>query len=241
MSDGDDNRPAKRAKVAAVGKQYKQTSDVDIRKPAHPHVYDLGSYLKKPEAHTEEIVYDNDEFVVIRDLYPKSLVHWLILPKSEQVTYKQPLHELSVNTELLESARQLYSTVLKSMAEKELDTKHGIKMGGDEEFVMLGVHSVPSKFNLHIHVVSRDLQGSKMRNATHYNKFATEFLAKLSEFPLDKATDARFRPDIEDTLVKHNDLVCLHCGQNFKRAFKKLDAHLGNHLRQLSSRDDTAE
>lgn len=51
-----------------------------------------------------------------------------------------------------------------------------------KSFIKVGVHSTPSMSNLHIHVLTKDMNLPWMKNKKHYNSFCTDFFVELGMF-----------------------------------------------------------
>ena len=189
------------------------------------------------------MVYYNDSFVAINDLYPKSSVHCLILPRSEKHTHLHPF-EAFEDAEFLAAAR-VEAKRLKSMVAKELQRKYGTSSKQDEPReailngevdadelpegrdwemeVRVGIHARPSMSHLHIHVISLDRHSECLKHKKHYNSFATPFFVDLEDFPLAE-DDVRRHPEKEGYL--QGDMKCWRCGRNYGNRFARLKEHL---------------
>jgi aprataxin len=207
----------------------------------------LGSYINHPEkSHECQVVFYNDDFVGVNDLYPKSSVHCLLLPRSPQHKRMHPFDAFE-DAEFLTSVRE-NAARLKSLLAKELQRKYApfsaqesareAVLNGDvelqdgeelpagrdwEQEVMVGIHAHPSMNHLHIHVLSVDRFSDKMRHKKHYNSFATPFFVDLDAFPL-PADDERRHPGKNGYLS--SNLKCWRCGEEFGVKFAKLKEHL---------------
>ncbi len=206
----------------------------------------LGAYIHDPTAFTSsEVIYHNDDFVAITDLYPKSSVHTLLLPRS-------PLNKLHPfdafeNPQFLESVQKEVK-VLRNIVANELRRRYGkfsrkdqarervlngeddipdgqdLPAGRDwEKDVMVGIHAHPSMNHLHVHVLSVDRYSECLRHRKHYNSFATPFFIDVADFPLDK-DDVRRHPGREGYL--DSSLKCWRCGRDFGKSFARLKEHL---------------
>ena len=211
----------------------------------------LGAYIASPESFPSQVLYRNDPFVVINDLYPKSTVHLLIIPR-HPLTLEHPIKAFEQDPTLLQTTREEADKVkkmvaselrrrfgrfsqkdtarLKAMEDAEEDTEgnlpssESLPEGRDwQAEVLVGVHAGPSMNHLHVHVISRDRFSECMKHRKHYNSFATPFMIKLEEFPLEQG-DIRRRPDHGGYL--RDDLKCWRCGKNFRNRFQELKAHL---------------
>ncbi|KAL8937453.1 MAG: hypothetical protein Q9216_004417 [Gyalolechia sp. 2 TL-2023] len=209
----------------------------------------LGAYTQAPESFPPSRVIGFDEsYVTINDLYPKSSIHLLLLPRHPEKQLLHPfkaLQDPAFLTSIQEEVRKLRSLVAKELQrrfgkfsaqerkreeamEKALDAGEDIdeaslpKGRNWSKEVIAGVHTHPSMSHLHIHVLSIDRHSECMRHRKHYNSFATPFLVNVEDFPL--ATEDMMRRSKEKWLDR--DLVCWRCGRNFGNKFKALKQHL---------------
>ncbi|KAL9042933.1 MAG: hypothetical protein Q9214_003642 [Letrouitia sp. 1 TL-2023] len=210
----------------------------------------LGAYIQAPETFpaSRVITYD-DKFVTINDLYPKSSIHLLLLPRNLQKQLLHPFEALSTDAEFLSEVK-LEVEKLKVLAAKELRRRFGkystqeskrekarelllekdedidealLPPGRDwEKEIVAGVHTHPSMAHLHIHIISVDRHSDCLRHRKHYNSFATPFLANLSDFPMSEEEMRRRRHE----RYLERDFVCWRCGRDFGNKFVKLKAHL---------------
>ncbi|RVD83157.1 uncharacterized protein DFL_007556 [Arthrobotrys flagrans] len=68
----------------------------------------LAVYLSDPASvPSKAMLFYNDDFVVINDVFPKSTVHALILPRDISITHLHPLEILNSNPEILASIRKI--------------------------------------------------------------------------------------------------------------------------------------
>ena len=209
----------------------------------------LGAYTAAPESFpTSRVISYDDEFVTINDLYPKSSIHLLLLPRRPDKQLLHPFEALQ-DPDFLASIQQEVKK-LRLLVAKELQRRFGKystkeqerenamekALNGTEELdeatlppgrdwtkdVISGVHTHPSMSHLHIHALSRDGHSECMRHRKHYNSFATDFLVDVEKFPL-TAVDAKRR---RKAGFLNDDLVCWRCGRNFGNKFVKLKHHL---------------
>ncbi|KAM0345198.1 hypothetical protein ACHAPU_006834 [Fusarium lateritium] len=207
----------------------------------------LGAYLEDPASYpSSRVIYHNDDFVAINDLYPKATIHTLLLPRSTKHSLRHPFEALD-DPEFLASVKA-ETQRLKALVAKELqrllgahsvsDAHRQAVLDGDAEpdkggelpvgrdwaaEVKAGVHAVPSMKHLHVHVFSRDMFSEALRHRKHYNSFSTPFLVGLDDFPL-PADDAR-RHTREEAYLRW-DMKCWRCERNFGNQFQKLKGHL---------------
>lgn len=215
----------------------------------------LRAYIEDPEAYYSSpdepdgwtpVIYHNDDWVLIRDLFPKSAVHLLLISRNPKYYSQRPNVALQ-DPEFLESARKEITGAkdmvasdlrhmfgkfsvsekarIEAMESEELIPYDQLPPGRDwSKEVIHGVHSNPSMSHLHIHILSRDRNAERMNKAAHYNSFNTRFLVPLEDFPLPK-DDSRLLPEKIGQLL-HADMTCWRCGRNFLRRFAQLKRHL---------------
>ncbi|EFE42736.1 hypothetical protein TRV_02456 [Trichophyton verrucosum HKI 0517] len=176
----------------------------------------LGAYIKDPESFSAStVVSHSPEFVVIHDLYPKSAVHLLILPRDPQKFFQHPFVAFE-DTSFLESVRQEAARVRKQAASElrrkfgkvsALDRKRNEALDADDDG---DENTVPDELP-----EGRDWEKEII--------FSTPFFVELDAFPLAE-DDKRRHPDREGYLK--SDLKCWRCGRNFDNKFTQLKAHL---------------
>lgn len=204
----------------------------------------LGAYIANPQGFpSSRVIYYTEDFVAINDMYPKSAVHCLLLPR--KIPKDVEMFKAAQDPEFLDAA-QREAQKLKKLVAQELERRFGkfskasaqrqkvlsgeiewdgaeLPPGRDwEREVRVGIHSVPSMSHLHIHVASRDMCSDSLKHRKHYNSFNTRFFVDLDSYPL--AEDEMWRRRYSDW--SEQDLVCWQCGQNFKNKFKQLKEHL---------------
>lgn len=189
------------------------------------------------------MVYHNADFVVIRDLYPKSSLHLLLLPRDPSKSRLHPFRAFEDRDFLAKVQAETKS--LRRLAAAELRRMHGkfssmernreaameadpppdeLPEGRDwESEIICGIHARPSMNNLHVHVLSVDRYSSCIKHRKNYNSFATPFFVNIEDFPL-AADDDRLHPERAGYLKW--DLKCWRCGHNFGNKFVKLKEHL---------------
>lgn len=201
----------------------------------------LAAYTIDPESFPpSRVVYHNEKFVVINDLYPKATVHLLILPRDPKKNVHRPQdafddpvflaecreEEVKVREIVASELRRRFGHLSASDRPRiealEADDPSDVLPAGRDwtQSVMSGIHANPSMSHLHIHVLSKDMVSEPMKKRNHYLSFTTDFLVGLEHFPL--AEDDYRRS------YKHfpEDMVCWRCGQNFGNKMVKLKEHL---------------
>lgn len=206
----------------------------------------LGAYLADPKAFpSNRVIYQNEGFVAIHDLYPKASVHTLLLPRSTQHNLLHPFDAFE-DAEFLAAVRaetaRLRSLVAKELkrrfgsgSRQEMEREKALAAAGEHADdaqlpsgrdwlaeVRVGVHQHPSMNHLHVHVFSRDMHSPCMKHRKHYNSFNTPFLVDVADFPLPR-DDPRRRG--HQGYLEWN-LVCWRCGKDFANKFKALKEHL---------------
>lgn len=204
----------------------------------------LAEYIKNPESFPPSVVlYYSDDFVAVRDRYPKSSLHILLLPRDRSKTALHPFDAFE-DKEFLAKVREEVKR-LRSIAAAELRRMYGkssvqekvrqealevdpppdeLPEGRDwQRELMCGIHAGPSMNNLHIHVLSVDRYSPCLKHRKHYNSFSTPFFIDLADFPL-SGDDVRRHPGREGYMQR--DLKCWRCGMNFGNKFTRLKDHL---------------
>lgn len=205
----------------------------------------LGPYIQHPENFPPTaVIAHTPSFVVVNDLYPKSSVHVLLLPRSQAHTRQHPFEAFG-DAAFLKSVQSEVESV-KGLVARELQRRFGTgssaeaarqaALDGDgddqgelpagrdwEAEVISGVHTRPSMNHLHVHVLSRDMHSPALKHRKHYNSFNTPFLIDVADFPL-RPDDPRLDPGAEGYLQW--DLTCWRCGRSFGNRFKALKDHL---------------
>ncbi|KAJ5560958.1 Aprataxin-like protein [Penicillium sp. DV-2018c] len=210
----------------------------------------LGVYIKKPESYGPDVVaYHNEDFVVIYDMFPKSSLHLLLLPRDESKTRLHPFDAFEdreflwkVKTEA-RNLRTLVAGELRRKYGKDSEQEqarqaalgvdppgHELPLGRDwEKEVMIGVHAVPSMNHLHVHVLSVDRYSDRLKHRKHYNSFSTPFFVPIEDFPLAK-DDIRRKPTEEGYLKR--DFICWRCSKSFGNRFADLKQHLAEEFKE---------
>ena len=209
----------------------------------------LGAYISSPGSFpASRVIYHDEKWVVINDLFPKSSVHLLLLPRDPA---KQLLHPFDA-FEDLDFLKEMQGEVrkLRGLAAKDLQRRYGKLSALDQErlkaidvfdgdgdgesrhlpvgrdwskSVISGIHACPSMNHLHVHIISIDRHSECMKHRKHYNSFSTPFLIDVEDFPLDELDDRKL-PGRERYLDR--ELTCWRCGTVFGNKFSRLKAHL---------------
>ena len=184
----------------------------------------LNEYLRDPGKNPRVIGY-NDDFVVIKDLYPKATIHLLILPRDPIKQHQRPteaFQDAEFLAKLKVEASKWRTLAAKELARTLCPVNSPVPERNWEEEIKVGIHSVPSMNHLHIHVISRDMHSACLRHKRHYNSFNTQFFVGLEEFPLTEEEEAEDR----ETNWHKKDMICWRCHRNFENRFTALKQHL---------------
>ncbi|RDW78611.1 DNA 5'-adenosine monophosphate hydrolase [Aspergillus mulundensis] len=248
------NQPAKRDAFAELlspkikqPKHNSGSSSKDIPRKAHGgfHARDgLGAYIAKPESYpSTTVVYYDDDFVVIHDMFPKSTLHLLLLPRDPEKTLVHPVQAFD-DAKFLEKVKKEVNKV-RTLAASELRRKYGkysvrdreriealdveppvetLPAGRDwEQDIMCGIHAHPSMNHLHVHIISVDRYSDRLKHRKHYNSFSTPFFIDINDFPL-ALDDPRRDPDRQGYLRRN--FICWRCHRDFGNQFAALKKHL---------------
>ncbi|KAF2859948.1 HIT-like protein [Piedraia hortae CBS 480.64] len=218
MASADDApEPVKHSAEHKVGGQEIDVRTAQTRRAGR---YGLQDYITHPEDFpSSRVVYYNTHFTVIRDLFPKASIHWLILPRDPLKSITRPqeaFDDVAFLQECQAEERKVHAMVVDELAKMFPGRREWT-----EEDVKSGIHANPSMAHLHIHVLSEDMVSDCMKKSNHYLSFTTDFLVGLDQFPLEK-----------DDYRRHygqwttNDMKCWRCGTNFGNSMAKLKRHL---------------
>ncbi|CAI6893504.1 ANL_collapsed_G0052100.mRNA.1.CDS.1 [Saccharomyces cerevisiae] len=202
--------------------------------------YALKNYVTSPETVNDDtVIYFDDKVSIIRDSFPKSECHLLILPRTMQLSRSHPTKV--INAKFKNEFESYVNSAIDHIF-RHFQEKFRIKKSDDDKdpcwddilkdknkfvrnFVQVGIHSVPSMANLHIHVISKDFHSVRLKNKKHYNSFNTGFFISWDDLPL-KGKNLGTDKEIETTYLKEHDLLCCYCQRNFSNKFSLLKKHL---------------
>ncbi|KII88600.1 hypothetical protein PLICRDRAFT_698957 [Plicaturopsis crispa FD-325 SS-3] len=165
--------------------------------------------------------------LTIFDCYPKSIFHFLILPR---VQPDLPAKTLSTLKSLLKGDRARAKSVLEDLRneaealkvtiEEEMVSKYGFKWG-----IWTGFHAVQSMEHMHLHVISDDLVSERLKNKKHYNSFhpklgfflhLEDVLSWFDAEPSYYDTMSELKESQYEPLLK-DDMECWRCGFTSKK------------------------
>jgi aprataxin len=218
MSASKSSPPSKKHQSSSVAAVTQTFSKIDPRNG-------LSEYIRNPDKNPRVLGY-NDDFVIIKDLYPKATVHLLILPRDPIKQHQhasEAFRDTTFFNNLKEEAAKWRTLAAKELARTLCPPDQIIPERDWEAEINVGIHSVPSMNHLHIHVISRDMHSLCVRHKKHYNSFNTPFFVKLEEFPLtEEEANARKKN------WHKGDMICWRCNKNFENKFTVLKQHLEN-------------
>lgn len=202
----------------------------------------LGAYIANPASYpSSRVITYSDAFVTIHDLFPKSSIHLLLLPRDPSKSLQDPFTALADPVFCAQVQAEVRK--LRVLAAKELKRRFGrdssqeqrhelaLEKGEDgahegrdwSQDIMAGIHARPSMNHLHIHILSRDFHSDCMRHRKHYNSFHTGFFIDVDEFPLAE-DDPRRNPGRAGFLSE--EFRCWRCDKGFGKGFAALKKHL---------------
>ncbi|CUM64085.1 uncharacterized protein PRCAT00001674001 [Priceomyces carsonii] len=210
----------------------------------------LQAYIDDPDRFKDVILYSDENALIIKDMYPKSIRHYLVIPKDKKVTHLHPLGAFKSDVSLfikfdtyIEIAKRLIvDDLLESGLLSRNDSDKPYLSEFSSQFIKAGVHAVPSLNNLHIHVITNDFFSSRLKNKKHYNSFTTAFFVDYSALEPKEESDEE-DPESSDSscnthsiskigdsfylqLLKSTPMRCSYCGVLFGNKFLKLKDHL---------------
>lgn len=215
---------------------------IDINDLHNPRNNLLPHIQKPEESPAGSVIFYDEDWVLIKDLYPKSTVHLLLLPRSPQHYSSHPYDMLQDQNFLAAAKPQVEKA--KDIAASELRRLHGsfsasekprldalnsddppeeLPAGRDwRKEVFAGVHTHPSMNHMHIHILSVDRYSPCLKHRKHYNSFNTDFFVPVDAFPL-SPEDRQRRLDLDWPRL---NMTCWRCGRNFGNKFNALKQHL---------------
>ena len=134
----------------------------------------LGQYIKDPANCAEKALVEDvaKEWVIIRDKFPKSKHHYLIIARQGATEEaKPPLSVLHLEKRHL-PLLQTYKAQSEKLMAKHIDLPTSAWQ--------VGFHAIPSLYPLHLHVMTRDLDSPLIKNKHHWHSFSTAFFLPLS-------------------------------------------------------------
>jgi aprataxin len=202
------------------------------------------------------VLYYDENFVLIRDQYPKASIHLLLLPRDPKISAVHPLEALQSNAEFRESVKKELDNRVIPLVATELRRMFGAESKSDKAYQedleqRIGGENddseTPASESVHI---GRDW-ASEVRTGIHFHpslsnlhihiisrdmhspslKHRKHFNSFNTPFFIPVASFPL--PEDDERLnpnIAHGylkrDLVCWRCGMNFGGRFAKLKEHL---------------
>ncbi|KAJ3883724.1 HIT-like domain-containing protein [Lentinula edodes] len=214
------------------------------------NLFILRNYAQKvPSTIPSSILFSSSsKSLTIYDSFPKSIFHFLVLPRVQSGS--------SIDIADLESLKTLFARDkeeakiilnalnedakgVKREIEQEMLTRYGFKWP-----IWIGFHGAPSMHHLHLHVISSDLCSERLKNKKHYNSFhpklgfflhIDDVLSWFDSEPSYYREMVKLDQKAYEKLLKE-DLVCWKCEAPMKN-MPTLKAHLQEEWNETSKRE----
>ncbi|XP_054290461.1 aprataxin-like [Macrosteles quadrilineatus] len=118
------------------------------------------------------IAYEDELVVIIKDKYPKSEEHFLVLPQAT-----------------IPEIRSLNASHLPLL--RHMDQVSRSFCANFNHVFWAGFHAKPTMMQLHLHLISDDFRGSGLKTAKHWNSYTTSFFVSISRVIHDLETHGR--------------------------------------------------
>jgi aprataxin len=210
----------------------------------------LYDYLRNPSKYETSIVYNDENCIIIKDVYPKSSFHFLLLAKETFLSRRSVAELVPTDLDKLktlhDTAKAFTQQLLKILSgvEEEVrkveirplfqnelrekkETKNSI---GEFKF---GYHIVPSLYPLHLHIITDDYNSTCLKTKSHWNSFVTDYFVPIERIEQCLSSGKEFREFIDEA---HSEellkipLKCHKCSTRFAN-FPLLKTHLLTHFR----------
>ncbi|KAH7384147.1 HIT-like domain-containing protein [Phaeosphaeria sp. MPI-PUGE-AT-0046c] len=214
----------------------------------------LGEYLDKPETNPEgRVVEHDDDFVVIRDKFPKASVHLLLIPRSPKYYNQHPLHAFSKDAAFLADVRTRVDR-LQRLAASELRRQFGHLSASDapyhaalEDLMSSPSPSPPTPAQEAALPAGRDWSAEIVTgvhthpsmNHLHVHIFSRDMHSECMKHKKHYLSfNSTFLVQMDEFPLQEGserfepghwpswDMKCWRCGENYKNKFKALNEHL---------------
>lgn len=213
MDDSDDEDCIVLTKKPKLQEEPAVAPSPKIEIPASNHWSGgLLAYTKDPSKFEDVVIKYTDDWVAIKDKYPKALLHLLILPRSSipSLSHLTPAH-IPLLESIFSVATELGTAWLSGTLEKDVSKKLSSPSASTSR-VNIGVHAVPSMSQIHIHVISDDFDSPSLKNKKHWNSFQPPFFIPVPSIldTLRKGEKISFNKDHYDKYLEQ-PLRCHRC------------------------------
>lgn len=218
-----------------------------LTRPDWPNKHESGSkarnllpYILEPNKHTDRVIRNSSDSVLIRDKFPKAKVHLLVLPKWQPHRDLHP-HDAFEDPEFLAVVRKeaaeglklaipmLRNEMRKALKKSGVDPHRSQALLDNRDFskdFQIGIHAHPSQHELHVHIISRDMVSWHDYDAGHYRAFNTPFLVPLSSYPLPPKSQIR-GVEYQNANLRNKGFRCWRCGEDYApNHYVSLQEHL---------------
>jgi len=172
--------------------------------------------LKNPSApeHASDVVTKTKDIIVIKDKFPKSKHHFLVLPF---IDIEGPAQIKKEHIPLLQDMKSIAQQVI-------ADVK---KTDKEPLTWKMGFHAIPSMKHLHMHVITLDYSSLNLKSKKHWNSFNTKYFIPTDDFIASIQDKGSFQIDaLEYHKILDQDPECPNCRAVF-RQIPKMKHHIG--------------
>eukprot|EP01060_Flectonema_neradi_P014221 TRINITY_DN20930_c0_g1_i1.p1 TRINITY_DN20930_c0_g1~~TRINITY_DN20930_c0_g1_i1.p1 ORF type:complete len:238 (+),score=36.12 TRINITY_DN20930_c0_g1_i1:82-795(+) len=153
------------------------------------------------------VVFCNKDFVIVKDKYPKSTVHYLVVTREKRL---EAIDRLEPGDESL--LIRMRETGLRWMREN---------IPGIQNIPLkVGFHEIPSMQQIHLHMLSTDMITPTLPHLRHYNTCTTDYMRTVEHVINELVTTGkviipRYSRKMANAL--HANAACnrIGCGKNF--------------------------
>lgn len=173
-------------------------------------LYEVAMHPEKYK-NADSVLEISDEFVVLKDLYPKAKRHVLVICRTDGL-------------DSLADVKKVHLPLLRSLHSAGLKWAHKFLEEDPSLTFRLGYHSIPSMRQLHLHVISQDFNSPSLKNKKHWNSFTSAFFLDSVDImeEVDQHGSATISPDEKLLAV---ELRCHRC-RSAHPNIPKLKSHI---------------
>lgn len=156
----------------------------------------LYEYVRRPSLYPHAILYNDENCVIIKDAYPKALIHLLLIPK-ESFLIKHSVREFVPSDlpklQILHKTAKQFVHSIKRHLHEEKEAVSEKEIEGERLFqpflqditeinkrqsigdFLYGYHVIPSLHPIHLHIITSDFTSSYLKTKKHWNSFTTDY------------------------------------------------------------------